>query len=52
LSKAARALGKSALLHGLLSALGPPAAIASFASLYSHDALVQLARRTGSADEA
>jgi hypothetical protein len=52
LSKAARALGKSALLYGLFSAIGPPASIASFALLHSHHALIQLARRMGATDDA
>lgn len=51
LAKAARALGNSALLYGLFSALGPPAAVASFAFLHSQDTSAQLVRRRGSADE-
>lgn len=42
LAKAAAAQGKSVVLYGLFSALGPPAAVVSFFSLYNHDAFARL----------
>lgn len=45
LAKAAAAQGKSAVLHGLFSALGPPTAFATFVSLYSYDMFARLDRR-------
>ena len=52
LAQAARVLGKSKLLYGLFSALGPPAAVVSFFSLHNQDAMARLARSTRAADEA
>lgn len=51
LAKAAAAQGKSAILYGLFSALGPPAAVVSFFSLYNHDTLTRLDRSTQSASK-
>ena len=52
LAKAARTLNKNVLVYGLLSALGPPVAIANFVSLYHHDLIGQIDPPKGPQNEA